>query len=143
MSSDPQNIQATLQKLRDLIRFHDFLYYVEDKPEISDGEYDEYVIASSRTRWSKLKVRLPRARFNTKKTAIKIAAESNVDAVAFISLTVLNRDDSALLGLKPQTNTGCGPPPAFHSRQNAGRFLFRETRKLDFCNDGITEGRLP
>ncbi|MFL2640720.1 MAG: NAD-dependent DNA ligase LigA [Dehalococcoidia bacterium] len=40
MSSDPENIQATLQKLRDLIRFHDFLYYVEDEPEISDAEYD-------------------------------------------------------------------------------------------------------
>jgi DNA ligase (NAD+) len=40
LSSDRENIQETLQKLRDLIRFHEFLYYVEDKPEISDAEYD-------------------------------------------------------------------------------------------------------
>ena len=40
MSSDRENIQRTLEKLRDLIRIHDFLYYVEDNPKISDAEYD-------------------------------------------------------------------------------------------------------
>lgn len=40
MSSDRENIQETVHKLRDLIRFHEFLYYVEDQPEISDSEYD-------------------------------------------------------------------------------------------------------
>tara|TARA_B100000686_G_scaffold149293_1_gene156583 strand:+ start:5070 stop:7082 length:2013 start_codon:yes stop_codon:yes gene_type:complete len=40
LSPDPENIQKTLEKLRDLIRIHDFLYYVEDNPKISDAEYD-------------------------------------------------------------------------------------------------------
>ena len=34
------HIQKRLTALRDEIRRHDFLYYVKDKPEISDGAYD-------------------------------------------------------------------------------------------------------
>jgi DNA ligase (NAD+) len=34
------NIKENLEKLRQQIRHHDYLYYVLDKPEISDSEYD-------------------------------------------------------------------------------------------------------
>jgi DNA ligase (NAD+) len=34
------NAQAEIERLRDLIRKHDHLYYVMDSPEISDREYD-------------------------------------------------------------------------------------------------------
>ncbi|HEU4684751.1 MAG TPA: NAD-dependent DNA ligase LigA [Nitrospira sp.] len=34
------DIQARLAKLRDEIRRHDYLYYVKNKPEIADSEYD-------------------------------------------------------------------------------------------------------
>jgi DNA ligase (NAD+) len=34
------SIQERLARLKDQIRHHDYLYYVKDRPEISDGEYD-------------------------------------------------------------------------------------------------------
>ena len=34
------DILARLNALRDEIRHHDYLYYVKDRPEISDSEYD-------------------------------------------------------------------------------------------------------
>jgi DNA ligase (NAD+) len=38
---DPaHSIQERLARLKDRIRHHDYLYYVKDRPEISDGEYD-------------------------------------------------------------------------------------------------------
>ena len=38
---DPaHSIQERLARLKDHIRYHDYLYYVKDRPEISDGEYD-------------------------------------------------------------------------------------------------------
>mgnify|MGYP003324952511 CR=1 FL=1 len=37
---DPTNASVRINKLREQIRHHDFLYYVRSKPEISDCEYD-------------------------------------------------------------------------------------------------------
>ena len=34
------SVQERLARLKDQIRHHDYLYYVKDRPEISDGEYD-------------------------------------------------------------------------------------------------------
>ena len=34
------SVQEKIAKLRDLIRYHDYRYYVLDDPEISDAEYD-------------------------------------------------------------------------------------------------------
>ncbi|MGH7147684.1 MAG: DNA ligase LigA-related protein, partial [Nitrospiraceae bacterium] len=34
------DILARLIALRDQIRHHDYLYYVKDRPEISDSQYD-------------------------------------------------------------------------------------------------------
>ncbi|RPH80820.1 MAG: hypothetical protein EHM80_04205, partial [Nitrospiraceae bacterium] len=34
------DIFARLNALRDEIRRHDYLYYVKDRPEISDSQYD-------------------------------------------------------------------------------------------------------
>src|SRR6266705_6723249 len=39
--SKKQSIKKTINELRDEIRRHDELYYVQDNPEISDREYDE------------------------------------------------------------------------------------------------------
>ncbi len=36
----PQAVQDRINRLRETIRHHDHLYYVKDRPEISDGEYD-------------------------------------------------------------------------------------------------------
>ena len=33
--------EREIEKLREQIRYHDYLYYVLDAPEISDAEYDE------------------------------------------------------------------------------------------------------
>jgi len=40
MTDAPKKIRNELEKLRDEIRRHDRLYYVEDNPSISDAEYD-------------------------------------------------------------------------------------------------------
>lgn len=34
------SVEERLARLKDQIRHHDYLYYVKDRPEISDGEYD-------------------------------------------------------------------------------------------------------
>lgn len=42
-SSSPETSEALrerITRLRETIRHHDYLYYVKDRPEISDGEYD-------------------------------------------------------------------------------------------------------
>lgn len=36
----PPSLEERLTRLRNEIRRHDYLYYVKDRPEISDGEYD-------------------------------------------------------------------------------------------------------
>ena len=38
--NSPLSLEERLARLRDQIRHHDYLYYVKDRPEISDGEYD-------------------------------------------------------------------------------------------------------
>ncbi len=37
----PQNTQKAIEKLRDEIRRHEYLYYVENQPEMSDYEFDQ------------------------------------------------------------------------------------------------------
>src|SRR5205814_7524714 len=37
------SIEKKIKKLRDAIRRHEELYYLEDNPEISDREYDELI----------------------------------------------------------------------------------------------------
>lgn len=39
----PQTVEKEIEKLRDEIRRHDELYYVNDNPEISDAEYDSLI----------------------------------------------------------------------------------------------------
>ncbi len=41
MAADLTRIKAEIQKLRDEINHHNYLYYVLDQPEISDAEYDK------------------------------------------------------------------------------------------------------
>ncbi|MEE9252611.1 MAG: NAD-dependent DNA ligase LigA [Thermodesulfobacteriota bacterium] len=41
MSRSPQDAQERVKELREQIERHDYLYYVEDNPEISDSEYDQ------------------------------------------------------------------------------------------------------
>ena len=41
MSSVPANIQSELEKLKKQIEHHSYLYYVLDKPEISDADFDK------------------------------------------------------------------------------------------------------
>jgi len=36
-----ESIQDKIEKLREKIRYHDYLYYVRNEPEISDFDYDE------------------------------------------------------------------------------------------------------
>ncbi len=38
--SVPKEVKERVEKLRELIRYHDYRYYVLDDPEISDAEYD-------------------------------------------------------------------------------------------------------
>ncbi len=39
--ADSEKIRVQMEELRSLIRRHDYLYYVLDRPEISDAEYDK------------------------------------------------------------------------------------------------------
>jgi DNA ligase (NAD+) len=41
--ADLTKIRARIEELRELIHHHDYLYYVENRPEISDAEYDRFV----------------------------------------------------------------------------------------------------
>ncbi|MBF8298732.1 MAG: ligA, partial [candidate division NC10 bacterium] len=38
---DISKIQTQVEELRRLIRRHEYLYYVRDRPEISDAEFDK------------------------------------------------------------------------------------------------------
>ena len=38
------SVRAKMQSLADLIRRHDYLYYVLDRPEVSDAEYDRLLV---------------------------------------------------------------------------------------------------
>ncbi len=40
MAEAPNQIKERLNELRNTIERHNYLYYVQDSPEISDGEYD-------------------------------------------------------------------------------------------------------
>src|SRR5581483_7313995 len=40
MPASPTDIEHKIEKLRDQIRRHEYLYYVQDAPEISDAEFD-------------------------------------------------------------------------------------------------------
>jgi DNA ligase (NAD+) len=33
-------MEQELQELRDIVRHHEYLYYVEDAPELTDAQYD-------------------------------------------------------------------------------------------------------
>ena len=37
----PDHVRKRVERLRKIIRYHDYLYYVLDSPEISDAEYDQ------------------------------------------------------------------------------------------------------
>ena len=41
MTEDVNDVKAELERLRDQVRHHDYLYYVKGQPEISDYEYDQ------------------------------------------------------------------------------------------------------
>ena len=41
VKSQNSKVKEEIEKLRDLLRHHDYLYYVLDKPKISDQEYDK------------------------------------------------------------------------------------------------------
>ncbi len=38
---DQQEAKTEIDRLREELRYHEYKYYVEDNPEISDSEYDE------------------------------------------------------------------------------------------------------
>src|SRR5512137_685563 len=38
--SNPEYVAKHLEELRDVLRFHEYRYYIMDDPLISDGEYD-------------------------------------------------------------------------------------------------------
>ena len=40
MATVPANVQTRVVEIREQIRYHDHLYYVESSPEVSDAEYD-------------------------------------------------------------------------------------------------------
>jgi DNA ligase (NAD+) len=40
MPTRPTDIEKKIENLRDQIRRHEYLYYVEDRPEISDADFD-------------------------------------------------------------------------------------------------------
>jgi DNA ligase (NAD+) len=46
--AEVEKIRAQLEKLRSRIRRHDYLYYVLDRPEISDAEYDKLYLKLKR-----------------------------------------------------------------------------------------------
>jgi len=39
--ADISKARARIEEVRRLIRRHDYLYYVRDRPEITDAEYDK------------------------------------------------------------------------------------------------------
>jgi len=38
---EARDIEKRIKELREIINYHDYKYYVEDNPEISDWEYDQ------------------------------------------------------------------------------------------------------